>query len=98
MKNNCISIPCEAITSQEYLSLDYGFRALLIGLYIENYDADRFTIDFDNPIRYGMSKGCNMSFRVRKIVQSGLLIDDGKFPPKSCHQKRVFRFKYPAFN
>lgn len=99
-----VSIPLSALESPEYLSLYWAHREFLIALYVEHNDAERFSIACNQPQTYRMKPGVNLQRRIRALMDSGLIVLDGMQAVRGrnatggyCFHRRVFRFKYPAF-
>lgn len=94
---NCITIPTAVLESPEYANLTLGDRMFLIDLYVVFNDVERFTIDISTPEEYRQSKGVWLPPRIRRLLQSGFIVEDGRHKKGRDHYLRIFRFRHPPF-
>ncbi len=91
MTTEYVSIPMAVFESPAYAAMARAEKCLLIDLYIEKHDTERFTIEFSPGIR-----GAAIP-RVRTLINAGFLILDESIEfGRGVGLRRVFRFGYPA--
>lgn len=93
---SAILIPIAAVESPEYAALTQPEQLFLIDLYIVMNDVERFTIDWDQPEKYRQSRGAHLPRKIKRLIDAGLLIVDGRQKSGIDHYVRVFRFRYSA--
>lgn len=96
MTIDVVIIPSALFADGVFNDLPTSDKMFLVDLYVRYGDCDIFTIDLSNPSCYGQTFTNVMCRRVKKLVDSGLLVVAGKVQNTTLRLVRLFEFKYFA--
>lgn len=91
MTEEYVGIPVSVFTSEAYQRLSASEKVLLVDLYLQNADVERFTVRPAESIRSAILP------RLRRLVDLGILvIDEDRHRGFAGGLLRVYRFAVPA--
>lgn len=92
-----VAIPTAVIYEPAYKKLPAGPKEFLIALYVEHGACGTFSVQRNEPERYGQKPGSSITYKLQRLVDAGLvqLVDKRKIP-SGKYVQRIFAFKHSA--